>query len=1097
MRLFLKKITHITTNFFIFVLLFVINDVSGSEFLHFNYLSSRDGLSQNTINAIFKDSRGFIWIGTNDGLNKYNGKEFIIYRKSETGNNSIGNNLITSLAEDNNGRIWIGTLKSGLNIYFPEKDSFALLNNTEHNTYQHKQSVTSLFFNSSDNKMYISYKNGTIDIINTKTLTTVAIKKVKDSLSGLFFSKNISFEKDYYGRIWIGSLQKGLFLLKNITSVPEHVPISAHHNPFKTDDLKEPVRITDLKMIDNKYMAIATYNTGLILFNTLTYEYKQVNLIPEQEKEKGIANITVSLLVVNDSILWISSFLHGIVSYNLNSNTLRYLNSKSKNCDLHSDEIRYLYKDNQGIIWIGTNGYGLYKYSVHNSFFNTFGKTGNKKIKLNFGSVRSIYKTGDNLWAGGYWGINIIDLNKNSIKYIAKDFVPYHFTVLPSDSSALWATVETKHGLLRIDKSSLKPDYIRLGAPDKLAAWYMMVPYDDTYCWISGSNGRLIKYNYRSKKVSRYFNKKKDKNFIEGRLVALMLRKNNELWIGSDNDGIMVIDTETEKTIYRFRANDAFTNDSVDLSGILTFYEDDKNQLWIGTQNGLLQFDDNSNKFTRFTKQEGLPNNTVYGILGDNDGNLWLSTNYGISKFNPAKKTFVNYTIEDGLQDYEFNTSAYYENPSKDFLCFGGINGLTWFNPNKYVTDTINTKVVITDVFLNNKRIKSSSEITFNNEMIIPSNMYNLLIRFAGLNFINPRKIKYRYRLDGAKWINLGHDNELLLGFIGYGDHKLEINASNTDGIWSKKITPVKMFFNYPFYLRTWFIVLFLFSLIVIFLSLLYLRTHRLKVRERILSSRIERATKELREKQRELQKEIKEKESIANELRKSNAAKTKLFSIIAHDLISPFNSLLGFTEILNDRSYNLTGDELKEYHQVLWESANKLFLFVQNLLQWSRTQQNKIKPEIENVLLNEITNNVSGLLQGQAKDKQIEIVNNIKEEIRVWADTNLLNTALRNLISNSIKFSFSDSKVYLEARKKQDKVFITISDEGVGMDKDTIANLFDAAKKTKTKGTANEQGTGLGLLIVKEFITLCGGEITVESEPGKGTKFTITLLSG
>ncbi len=1080
----------------ILLFLFSISLLHADSYLRLMHITSGNGLSQNTVNAIFKDSRGFVWFGTNDGLNRYDGKTFKIFRQSHNGSNSIGANGITAITEDSESHLWIGTKQNGISIYFPETDSFAILNHRVSDPESVAANyVTEISF-IKPNLIFVGFNNGKFDIVNIETFEikhgSLPEKRYRSGSVG-----EMSFVKDSLGNIWIGSAKSGLYLYDPVTGSVKEVPLYAIHNKLNGTK-KEPVRITDIKVFDKSRLLMATSRTGMIMFNILNHSYKQYYLSEDVGFNSGNYNILNSFEILNDSILWITTMDAGLIEYNIRTKKSTYYNSHYSNNNFDYDGLKKIYKDDQGIVWIGSNGMGLYYYNPQASLFITVSMKSTDEPNLTFNSVRTLYKTGHKLYVGGYVGFNVIDLDNKSCTKILNNNVPYYITELPGDPGFIWVAMEGgTDNLIRLNKTTHAIEHIypfsRL-TPDDWMPCFKVLPYGDSLMWIGSVNGNLLLYNYKSKKKVKLFSHKTNPDFINGNILALYLRKKNRLWVGSATDGIVVMNPETGKIIHRFTNKTSGTSRYF-VNTVKTIVEDHNGNLWVGTGNGLYRYVDSITSFKGYYTTDGLPNNTVYGILEDKKGNLWLSTNKGLSVFNPETELFVNFDSKYGLQEDEFNTNAYFKD-STGFFCFGGIKGLTYFYPDKFNLDTINTKVQITGVAVNNVPVKISLLNTAS-PLEISAKAHSISIDFAGLDYINPFNIRYRYKINGGAWIPIGNNNNITLMFSGYGINTLIINASNTSGHWSKYKT--KLLFNVksPFYLRWWFIVIVIVIVVFLGTSFFYYRTFLLRRRQRLLEDEISMATNHLKKTQLRLEKEIAHKEVVEKELRESNATKNKIFSIIGHDLLNPFNALLGFSELLKENIDVASKDDLKSYANVMYHSSHSLFNMVQNILTWSRAQQKKIVPFPEDLKVFEVVQLVYNAQSQHASSKGIRLLNSVPEHIMVVFDRNMLEIIIRNLVSNAIKFSNKGTTVEISARCYHGKVTLEIKDQGIGMGKTKLDNLFNSGKNIKTKGTNDEKGTGLGLLLVKEFLKQNGASIHVESEEGKGTKFILVLKAG
>ncbi len=402
----------------------------GEDFLRLVSRNSDDGLSQNTINVIYKDHLGFVWIGTNDGLNRYDGKNFKVFKKSHAGNNSIGANQITSIVEDTAGNLWIGTWQYGISVYYPKADSFFVYHYQKGNkmSLQDNAVVGLRFYTPS--LLLIGYSNGSVDVLNIRTRAVSHLYVSPAERTYNLFKT--TFLKDHKGRIWAGLRRQGLLLLDIAAGKVHKIPIPVSFNFSKqVGKIIKPVEINDMDVMDDRHLILATSGSGLVIFNTENHRYRQIDLMGHNENLTNRINFTTAIQKMNDSLYWIGTMNRGLIKYNPKNDTRFYFNTLKKNTNLSFDNIGDLYKDDHGILWVGTKGMGLNLLSTQTSFFHTISDK-NTHPKLHFQSVRTLYKKGPVLYVGGYNGLEKINLLHNTCTPILNsNYVPYYITTLP------------------------------------------------------------------------------------------------------------------------------------------------------------------------------------------------------------------------------------------------------------------------------------------------------------------------------------------------------------------------------------------------------------------------------------------------------------------------------------------------------------------------------------------------------------------------------------------------------------------------------------------------------------------------------------------
>ena len=553
--------------------------------------------------------------------------------------------------------------------------------------------------------------------------------------------------------------------------------------------------------------------------------------------------------------------------------------------------------------------------------------------------------------------------------------------------------------------------------------------------------------------------------------------------------------------------------------------------IWLATSgNGLFKFDPSHKSLKQFSTHEGLSHNFVFGIAMDRNGLLWMNTEAGLSRFNPYAETFRNYDMYDGLPDDHFDDKS--EAVLADGKIYMGTsNGFVVFNPEEIKDDTSQSKVVLTDILIHNKSISQLPDNEYEAQFGLPvgqmktfrlrPDQHTFSLVFAALNYSVPHKIKYAYKLDGfdKDWNYTNARNPIArYTNMDGGNYRFLVKATNCDGVWTDVPLKIGIKIFPPFYKTLWFritAVLFLMLLVVIIFRR---RISREVIQKEKLALMVEKRTREVTEKNKlletssyhlkssnkllaERQHYIEEQsEAISkqrDELADLNATKDKLFSIIAHDLKTPFNVIMGFSELLllNFESYSV--DKQKELIRQINQSSQKTLILLDNLLQWSRSQQssvifNPIAVKIEKIVENSIEE-----VRDITENKNIEVYLRVgQNKLYVLSDANMMNTVMRNLLTNAVKFSNKGSSITVRISKTDDQksALIAVVDKGVGMSKEAAANLFRIENNQTTAGTMGEKGTGLGLILCKDFVELHKGKIWVESEEGAGAAFYFTL---
>lgn len=566
---------------------------------------------------------------------------------------------------------------------------------------------------------------------------------------------------------------------------------------------------------------------------------------------------------------------------------------------------------------------------------------------------------------------------------------------------------------------------------------------------------------------------------ISSQITKLFVDSKSNFWVGT-NGGLLLFKIGTGN-FERLRIEEA--GELFQRNRIREIFEDSKGNIWIGTLGGgfaKYRYDDKSFEF--YTQADGLSNNTVYEILEDQDGFLWLSTNAGLNRFDPINKKFRIYKTFDGLPNNEFNGGAVAKD-SNGRLYFGGVEGLTYFDPQKFVFNEYVPPIEITRITVNGVEYDANGFYYNINELQLPYDKNFINISFAALDYSNPALNKYKYMLKGLNydWVEGDVGNTAVFTNLKAGEYVFHVIGSNKFGVWNYEGRKLSIIISPPWWDTIYAHIFYVIVLIAIIYLGYFIRVRQIKTRQVLLEKLVRNRTQELQESKSLLESAI--------------TTKDKLFSIIAHDLKNPFTALLGYTEMMAENISSFTHEETEKSAQYIHKAAKSFYALLENLLVWSKLQLNTFEFKPVKISVKEILDGVFQLYSISATAKSINLVNNIDEQTTAFADENMIKVVIRNIVSNSLKFTNSKGTVAAYTVKHADKLEIIIEDDGLGMDSNTVENLMsDAGIKESKRGTSDEGGTGLGIMLVKEFIKINKGEMKIKSEPGKGTKVFIFL---
>lgn len=1043
--------------------------------IKFRKLTNDNGLSQGTINSIAQDSIGFIWIGTNDGLNRYDGFKIKVFRNNTLDSNTIRSNTITKIFITKNNTIWIGTDK-GL-------DYLDMLTGQIHhinNDFLNSSTPVSDIASDRAGNMWVATKNaGLIQLIKNPDAPEMFAQATQvggflpyNKLSCIYLSSDQV--------LWIGFYNGEIAYLDKATKKFKH--IDPHISTLEELQLNVVTGFVEDK---NKNLWISTYGRGLLHLDTHTLKLTQINA--SRPSENPISYILSSLVFDNDSTLWLGTDLDGLAKYNISSQKLEYFHEGNESHNVLYRTIKTLFKDKDGNIWIGTYGKGLNIIPAHKDNFYSITSGVTELTPLMISSVRSIYEEADNLiWIGGYRGLQKLNLATNKTEAY-HDLIAYTLCPDLKDKNTLWVGTEGS-GIMKLNLQNNKvtkiPPWNKLHCSnhDSIPPGGLVIldikNKDSESLYLAIPMGLFI-YHKASKSFKYFGHDANDSTSIpEGMVNTVYFDRNNNTWVTTTKGGLAKFDPLTEtfvdyqNSIARFKQN---------IHHINCMYQDTKNQFWLGTTNGLFKIDFQDNSIRSFHEKDGLPNNVIYGILEDAFGKLWLSTNMGLVCFDTEKEWFTSFDKSYGLPSNEFNSAAFFQK-NHHRLYFGSVDGLVYFDPAKIHQPTTSHQAIVTEALLPNENAKRDFTTAYKNEITLQPGQNNVVLYFASLQYFVPGVQNFAFKINGQSksWVNLGKERSMTLTSLKPGKHVLSIQSINNRNDLVSKSSVFHIIVLPLFYQTTGFRI----TLVLLFMSMatfLYIARNRMT-----------------RQNQLKLEKLVKQRtlefENSNRELELANEAKNKFFSIIAHDLKSPFNSMIGFSNILVDDWAELDNAEKLEFIKILKSTTEDTYQLLINLLEWSRVQEKQINFDPEQINLSELLETCTRQLQADAFLKNIRIRVSVPPELSLYADEHMLDTVFRNLISNAIKFTPKNGQIFIEVKENENEVECCVTDNGIGMTEAEIETLFKLQYRNSNKGTEGESGTGLGLVLCHEFIKKHNGKFTVKSKPGKGSNFCFVL---
>lgn len=882
---------------------------------------------------------------------------------------------------------------------------------------------------------------------------------------------------------------------------------------------------------------------GLACFTPATGRFKLYTHDPLNPATISDNNIT-ALCQDAQGDIWIGT-PEGLNRFNqLNQRFIRYKHNNNDKSSLSSNFIRAILNDNSGNLWVATEGGGLNRM-IRNTYgepvFDVF-NAGSYSLNHNIILSLAVDRT-DNLWVGTLSGVNKTNLKKQKFRIYRKNDSPYSVDLAGNVIASLY---KDKNGYIWIgnwgqglniydrQKNTVEHYSTRHSANNYIPNDYIHTIYEDSahFVWIGTRDGILV-YREHTRSFVRPHQFEQNPglpDFTGLRIFMMMQDSKGNYWIATqdglfktaagsaperfhltappryrisanlvygvieDREGLIWIATTEGLDVFdpatlqmkHFRKE--ITKNSLTDSYITVLCEDHNGEIWIGTSSYVNKYSKKEAVFSSYSIEHGLPGNLIYSILEDQKKGLWIATGRGLCRFDSISNTFHVYSADESLESQEFNLGAACLSQDGE-LFFGGMNGFYSFYPDFLYDNPHIPPVVFTAAYKNKEGTKEYFNLEKSNTINLKHNDYSFTVEFAALEYTNPSKNRYKYRLEGYEetWTETGNRNFIVFTNLSPGKYILNVTGSNNDGLWNTTGADLTILIDPPWWRSNlaWLSYALMFSLLIF---LIVKRREQKHGRDKkILEEKVEERTKQV-EKQKE---EIMQKNL---ELKELNSSKDKFFSIIAHDLRNPFNSIIGLTDIL---LMNLPDVEQEKLHKTLGNiriSSQQAHELLENLLLWARSHTGTMvfTPEKTNIKI--LVSESVKLVRAQAEHKNIQIHTEFMKPGILQADKNMIRTILRNLLTNAIKFSFHDGNIWIKLFMENGFCVLSVRDHGIGISKEKIGTLFNIGTSSKTKGTGQEPGTGLGLILCKEFVEKHSGQIIVTSEPGKGSEFKILL---
>jgi signal transduction histidine kinase/ligand-binding sensor domain-containing protein/DNA-binding response OmpR family regulator len=1086
--------------------------------VRFDYLTVSDGISDLTVRSIIQDHVGYMWFGTNNGLNRYDGKEIIKYYSDRHNPSSLKGNIIYYLYEDSRKNLWIGTWGGGLSLYERDKDNFKTFMHNPNDPGSIRHNDVWNIFEDSRGDLWIATQKG-LERFDYETFT------FEKHLSDLYLpGESVNLKRKAFscitegkdGTLWISVWKHGV-----LNYDPERKKLIRHlvHESGNSNSLSTS-EINTLFVDQDGSLWIGPYKGVLekmiIVDGSPVFERYPMGPAPQ-----GISDDRINFIVEDQSgMLWIGTE-NGLNVLNRNTGQIdQYFHNADIDNSLSSNHLWSGYCSINGIMWIGSLDGGVNIFDPWKRKFASNYPAINSAKEQPKRFVKSIYKEQNgSLWVGTDSGLNKFSPNGVLLETYVHGNTPESLNIggvsgLEKDQEeTLWIGT-WGGGLHRLNTGTKKlkrythptNKEIPTGIDD-LNIQTMVQDFSGKIL-IGTSFGYLYKFDPATDSFRQFLCN--DLDSLRGTPVtAISPDRDGTVWIGlSENGGVIHLDWDKNKaTRYYIKVGD--NQYSLSSNDIFSLFDDDE-YLWIGTKNGLNHLNKKTGKVTVYDERHGLANKSVLSIQKDIEGNVWFSTLQGISKLDRQSGSVFNYDSRDGaLANCIVSIKGY-----NSELYFGGINGIFSFNPLSIYNNSFLPPVVFTSLKIFNHPVTPGDDnspllkhINQTEKIVLNYNQTSFSLEFSALNYTLPEKNKFRYKLEGfdQDWVYAGTRNVAYYTNVGQGSYTFKVQGSNNDGLWNPEVRSIEIVILPPWWNTYWFKTLILLSIMAVVGAWIVIRTYRYKQHQRILKRMVEERTREIEE-QKVILKEQAHKLQIAGQL------KIKFFTNISHEfrtpltlILNPINKLLAELE---------SRDEYKIPFTVVKRNTLRLISLINQFLDISKIEAGALKLKVARGNICEFIQGIASAYEFATRQKNIKYgVHLPHEKPMCYFDGDKLEKILYNLLSNALKFTPSGKQIdinvqfihvpvatniMIENGKRNSDlanyIVIKVKDTGKGIPSNKLDKIFERFYQVEGDEMHPAGGTGIGLSLTKDLVEIYRGRISVKSKLNEGTEFTILL---
>jgi signal transduction histidine kinase/ligand-binding sensor domain-containing protein/DNA-binding response OmpR family regulator len=1072
--------------------------------LKFAHIGTEAGLSQNNVTCILRDRQGFMWFGTRDGLNRYDGYDFDVYKNIPEDSLSLASNFVTSVIEDRRGDIWVGTWGGGVERFDKARHRFIHYAGVIHSDF------INALLEDSEGRIWIGSNDHGVWVYDPLTGKVALLTSTATDPGSLSDNDVQAILEDHDHRIWVGTSHGGL----NLYDPNTHCFQIFAHRDGDTGSLACNT-IARLFEDGQHRFWVGMRDGGLDLFDPQHKTFRHFRNDPHNPNSLA-KNVVLSLANDDKGNLWIGTENGGISILEPDLRTFRtYAHDDIDNTSLTNNSVYSLFRDPQDNMWVGTydGGVNLFSKSA-NTFIHYKHSTSPESLSNNY--VLDILEDKDHLWVGTDGG-GLDEIERRSGKFT--HFVHgapdgrsiggnYVLCLYKDPGGNLWAgtwgngiTVIGRNGKVVRQYTHNDMDSTSLGGNN---VYSITNDCDrDGTVWIATYGDGLSQFNSKTGGFHHYKHVASDPNSPgSDRLHTLLSDSNGILWIGTYDGGLDRLDAYTGIFTHFIHqpGKNSLSNNTVNY-----IYADSRHNLWICTADGLNCMDRKTGHFTLYGTKDGLPSAVIFGILEDDDGKFWVSTNNGLSRFDPQSGNFSNFSAADGLQSNQFKAHSCYKS-SSGALYFGGVNGFNKFYPDSIRDNPFDPPLLITGFSIFNKEVPIgdsahpsplAQDITMTSEIRIPYKSSVISFEFGSLNYTVPEKKHYAYRLEGFDngWNDVGTKRTATYTNLDPGTYTFQVKGWDNNGNWSPTLASLSLTVTPPYWQTWWFRLLATILAVGAVVAVFRLRLHTVKTQKKKLEAEVDQRTNQLafsRDEERRAREQAE----------KASRAKSEFMANISHELRTPMNAIIGFTDLVLTTELQRPQ---REYLENVHRSGYNLLGIINDILDYSKMEAGKLTIENTAFKLCQLVEQTVDTLAIKAFEKKLELICETDPSLpmQVMGDPGRIQQILVNLLGNAIKFTeVGEVVVSLERGsviegsdgRRLQPVALSVKDTGIGIPREKMNHIFESFTQADSTTTRKYGGTGLGLTIAKNLAEMMDGSLEVHSELGKGSAFTMRL---